>query len=158
LVLAMNHWRFQAAVLTMPHLVLAGSMSSDVSWVRPIVPSRLKSGRTPSSYSAGVSCAPSVAFLWHRERVIDRARVKAPSFRMEAWTYTGTRLLAFDTSSVGDVQLDRILAASDERLLVRGLTGVGTPVVVEFAIQWPDGIRRQVDRPNRSAPILSKEP
>ena len=160
LVLAMNHWRFQAAILTMPHLALAGSMSSDVSWIHPRPLPRSQPGRAPSSYSAGIACAQNVAFLWHRERVVDPTHQKAPSFRMEAWTYEGTRLMALETSSIGDVLLDRILAASDERLLLRGLTEGGTPVVMDFAIQWPHQIRTQGGRRggDQSAAILSKEP
>jgi len=160
LVLAMNHWRFQAAILTMPRLALSGSISSDVPWIHPRALPRSQPGRAPSSYAAGIACAQNVAFLWHRERVVDPTRQKVPSFRMEAWTYSGTRLLALETSSIGDVLLDRILAASDDRILLRGLTGGGTPVVMDFAIRWPHQIRMQSGRRggDQSGSILSTEP
>ncbi len=143
LIVALNAWTFEALTLSATDLTPIDDMNTAVEWIGPVSDPLNPAGRVPATGILSASCAESFVVLWHAGRMAQKGPLKFPFAHFEIRDYSGTLRLASNLREIDGTVLDRVLAVSDQWILVRGTTSGGIPVVVEFAIA--------LDQPTRSA-------
>lgn len=139
-VVAINEWKFEAAILSLPGLAPRGRIGSRVSWTG-MAQNAGSAVSIPASRVVSASCAPTLVALWHARRTTSPEQ--RPSVRLEIRDYAGRMLLDFERPEIDGVVLERVLAMTDSVVLFRGQSAGRYPVVVEMALRESNAIARR---------------